>query len=87
MVGEFVRTTIRLDDVLHAEVKLMAARDGKSISAFIEDSLRVTLATKGQAHPSPLKLHTVGGNGLIPGVHVDRSEDLLDVMETPDSLN
>ena len=87
MVEESVRTMIRLDDVLYAEVKRRAARDGKSISAFIEDSLRVTLATKGQAPPSPLKLHTVAGHGLVPGVHLDRSEDLLDVMETPDSLN
>ena len=39
-----MRTTIRLDDDLLAQVKLAAARSGKSMTAVIEDALREMLA-------------------------------------------
>lgn len=82
-----MKTTIRLDDDLYAEVKLLAARTGKTVSHFIEDSLRVTLAENQAIGRSPLNLHTVGGRGLFPGVNLDNSQELLDVMEKPQGFN
>ena len=82
-----MKTTIRLDDDLYAEVKQLAVRSGKTLSSLIEDSLRVTLARNQAIERSPLNLHTFSGNGLFPGVHLDRSEALLDLMVRPHELN
>ena len=83
--------TIRLDDDLYdddlyIEVKRLAAGTGKTVSAFIEDSLRVTLAGNQATGRSPLNLHTFTGRGLFPGVNLDHSQELLDLMEKPRGL-
>ncbi|MCJ7658371.1 MAG: ribbon-helix-helix protein, CopG family [Anaerolineales bacterium] len=39
-----MRITIQLDDELLAEIKLYAARSGKTMTVVIEDSLRAVLA-------------------------------------------
>ena len=82
-----MKTTIRLEDVVYAEVKRLAAHDGKSISAFIEDSLRQTLATGPTGSRTHLNLTTFKEDGLFPNVKLDSSEALFELMETPDSLN
>ena len=77
-----MRTTIRLDDQLFAELKKTAAVEGRSLAAVIEDALRESLARRG-AHRerSPIKLPTFRGDGLLPGVDLDDSALLLDLME------
>jgi hypothetical protein len=77
-----MRTTIRLDDQLLSEVKKLAHQRGQSMTAVIEESLRQMLAQREQmkAEP-PVKLITVPGNGLQPGVDLDDSAALLDLME------
>lgn len=80
-----MRTTIRLNDQLLAEVKTLAAKTGKSMTAIIEESLRVTLSQKRAAETRRyVKLTTVGGEGLQPGVNLDNSAALLDLMEAND---
>jgi plasmid stability protein len=77
-----MRTTLRLDDDLMAEVKLRAARTGKTLTAVIEDALRESLARQKQSSDrKPVKLITVSGNGLQPGVDLDDSAALLTLME------
>ncbi len=80
-----MKITIRLDDHLLAEVKLLAARSGKTMTAVIEDALREMLARQ---HPvegrEPTRLTTVSGYGLQPGVDLDDSAALLSMLEAFD---
>ena len=77
-----MRTTIRLDDDLLAEVKLIAARSGRSMTAVIEDALREVLARQqARLDHDPVRLTTVAGHGLQPGVDLDDSAALLSLME------
>jgi hypothetical protein len=77
-----MKTTIRLDDDLSAEVRQVAAKTNRTMTAVIEDVLRQhfnqQLAIKER---QPVRLHTVDGNGLLPGVDLDDSASLLELME------
>ncbi|HEX9892204.1 MAG TPA: ribbon-helix-helix protein, CopG family [Actinomycetota bacterium] len=76
------RTTIRLDDQLLAEAKQLAARTGRTLTSVIEDALRQTLARGKQVRTTkPPELPTFKGDGLQPGVDLDDSAGLLDIME------
>ena len=77
-----MRTTIRIDDQLLAEIKQLAAQTGQTLTAIVEEALRQMLARRQQltARP-PVKLVTVSGNGLRPGVDLDDSAALLELME------
>lgn len=78
-----MRTTVVLDDDLYAEVKQVAARRGQTITATIEDALRESLARRVHAAKQPpLELPTFRGTGLAPGVDLDDSAGLLDLMES-----
>jgi hypothetical protein len=77
-----VRTTVRIDDRLLAEAKAHAARSGRTLAAVIEDALREALARRdrrGEAQPPELPVSA--GGRLRPGVDLDDSAALLDVME------
>jgi hypothetical protein len=77
-----VRTTINLDSHLLADAKLYARQSGKTLTAVIEDALRERLARRGiAARPEPTRLTTVDGNGLLPGVDLDDSAALRDLMD------
>lgn len=77
-----MRTTIRLDDDLLAEVKLLAARSGKTLTSVIEDALRETLSRQKQTgERKPVRLTTVSGQGLQPGIDLDDAASLLSMME------
>jgi len=77
-----MRTTIRLDDQLLAEAKQVAVRTGRTLTAVIEDALREMLARQQQAAARrPVRLPTASGNGLQPGVDLDDSAALLDLID------
>ena len=77
-----MRTTIRLDEQLLTEVKQLAVETGRTLTAVVEDALRETLTRRQQmAKRSYVRLTTVGGQGLMPGVDLDSSTSLLDLME------
>ena len=83
-----MRTTIRLDDQLLAEAKRLAARTGRSLTAVVEDALREVVARQSDGgRRSPVRLTTVGGPGVLPGVDLDDSAALLDLMESPHDLD
>jgi hypothetical protein len=81
-----MRTTIRLDDQLFAELKKTAAAEGRPLAAVIEDALRESLARR-RAQPErvPVKLPSFRGGGLMPGVDLDSNAALLELMDQ-DSL-
>jgi hypothetical protein len=78
-----MRTTIRIDDQLLREAKQVAARSGKSLTAVIEDALRESFAKRQKlGNRKPVRLTTFTGDGLQPGVDLDDSAALLDLMES-----
>ena len=80
-----MRTTIRLDDELLAQVKLLAAQSGKTMTAVIEDALREVLSRRQlQERRKPVRLTTVSGNGVLPGIDLDDTASLLATMEEHD---
>ena len=77
-----MRTTINLDDDLLAHAKAQASRSGKTLTAFVEDALRERLARQTAGGPTGrVILPTFMGKGLLPGVDLDNSAGLLDVMD------
>ena len=79
------RTTIRLDEKLFAELKAAAARTGRTLTAVIEDALRESLARPRTAKARrDAALPSFRGDGLQPGVDLDDSSSLLELMERPD---
>ena len=80
-----MRTTIRLDDRLLSEAKQLAAKTKRSLTAVIEDAMRLSLGIQ-QESPKRrrVRLKTFKGKGLMPGVDLDDTAALLDMMEAAD---
>jgi hypothetical protein len=76
-----MRTTIRLDDELLAKAKRAALERGTTLTAVIEDALRRALVSGTDSQREDVVLPTFRGNGLQPGVDLDDSASLLDLME------
>jgi hypothetical protein len=77
-----MRTTIRLDDALLTEAKQLAARTGRTLTAVIEDALRQMLSRT--PVPGPRRrfvMPTYGRGGVRPGVDLDDTAGLLDLMD------
>jgi len=78
-----VRTTIRLDDGLLADARRLARDRGTTLTRIIEDSLRETLARRqSRRAASKVRLPTTGGRGVLPGVDLDDTASLLDLLES-----
>jgi hypothetical protein len=83
-----VRTTINLPDPLLSEARRLAAESGRTLTAVIEDAVRESLDRRRQDRPlPPPKLTTVGGSGLQPGVDLDDSAGLEDLMDEPNAVD
>ncbi len=77
-----MRTTIKIDDRLLAEAKTYAARSGRTLNAVVEDALRESLARHARKPDRrKVELPTFSGSRLAPGVDLDDSAALLDLME------
>jgi hypothetical protein len=77
-----MRTTIRLNDDLLTRAKEEAIKTGRTLTAVIEDSLRQTLASKTvKRKRRRTRLPSSGKGWLQPGVDLDRTADLLDIMD------
>lgn len=83
-----MRTTINLDEDLLRELKQLAASSRKTLGDVIEDALRESLAkmrsrsTRPQPTDLPISEQPLG---LRPGVDLDNTASLLDVMEGNDA--
>ena len=78
-----MRTTVRLDDALLDRARREAARRGLTLTALIEQGLRLAMA-----RPAPRRAASRvslpvcrRGGGTLPGVDLDDSAALLDRME------
>jgi len=75
-----MRTTVRLDDELLRKTRALAAQTGRTL--VIEDALREVLVRQRSRCERPrVALPTFKGKGLQPGVDLDDSAGLLDIMD------
>jgi hypothetical protein len=78
-----MRTTIRLDDALLERAKREAGRRGETLTTLIERGLRLVLANptkRSTRHRVEVPVCPAGG-GTLPGVDLDDSAALLDIVE------
>ena len=74
---------MRLDERLLAEAKKRAAETGRTLTAVLEDALRAALAHRAvRVKRKPVRLKTVRGDGVRPGVVLDNTAALLELMES-----
>lgn len=80
-----MRTTLNLDDQLHARLKQHAAASGRTLTEVLEDAVRSHLAdVDAVADDEPPAFPTFDGGdapGVLPGVDLDDNAALLDVLE------
>ena len=62
--------------------KRRAVDTGRTLTDVIADALRAELSRGAEAHPSSsVELPTFGAGGVLPGVDLDDSAALLELME------
>jgi len=77
-----MRTTVRLDDALLRRAKKEAKRSGETLTSLIERGLRLVLAGgRKRTGRSRVELPVCMASGLLPGIDLDDSAALLDIME------
>lgn len=79
-----MRTTLNLDDDLLTEAKRLAATRGTTLTAVMEDALRIVVRRAEESdRRQPVALPTFGepGAGFMPGVDLDDTAALLELME------
>lgn len=82
MMLRCMRTTVNIEDGLLMEAKTRAAATGRTLNQVVEDALRESFARRAAPIERPtLPVHH--GTGLMPGVDLDDSAALLDVMDGP----
>ena len=78
-----MRTTVRLDAGLLERARQEAARRGVTLTSLIEQGLRLVLRKplKRSERPVIALPECRAGGGVLPGVDLDDSADLLDRMD------
>ena len=77
-----MRTTIRIDENLLTLAKKTALENKSTLTALIEDALREKLFRKEiKSDSKKVRIITFNGKGLLPGVDLDDSSSLLELME------
>ena len=77
-----MRTTINVDAQLLLQAKARAATLGVTLAQLIEDALRVSLMRCGNVeHREGVRMITMQGTGMRPGIDLDNSHALLEIME------
>ena len=82
-----MQTTLRMDDDLIRRAKALAAEEGESLTAFIEGAVRRRLEARVSAMTAerPSIPTFAGGGGLLPGVDLDDTASLAEVMDQRDT--
>ena len=79
-----MRTTVRLPEELLRRAKKRAAEQGLTLTAMLEEGLKLVLAEPRpkSARRAPIRLPvSKASGGMLPGVDLNQSSDLLDRME------
>jgi hypothetical protein len=76
-----VKTTLNLDERLLARAKALALREGTTLTAIVEESLRARLAPRPRTgKPGEFDLPSVSGTAP-PNVDITDREALFDVLD------
>ena len=77
-----MRTTVRLEEGLLREAKRFAAEHGRTLTSLLDQGLREVLSRRHTTRRRRrVRLPTFRGRGLQPGVDLDSTASLLDLME------
>ncbi len=77
-----MRTTIRLQDKLLEQAKRKAAEEGRTLTSLVEEGLMIILAEPEQDERQRTVLPvSKASSGILPGVDINNSASLLDVMD------
>lgn len=78
-----MRTTVRMEDALLHRAKRVAADRDTTLTAILEEALREWLDRQRRSHKRESTRLPVSRSegGLLPGVDLDDTADLLDRME------
>ena len=76
-----MRTTIRLDGELLRQAKRRALETGRTLNAVIEDALRAALYARRSREARTVELPVSGAGGTLPGVDLDSTAALYDIMD------
>ena len=81
-----MRTTVNLPDLLLVQARRRAAETGRTLTTFIADAVSESLARRREGKNQPaVRLTTFRGSGLQPGVDLDDSAMLEDLMSGTDA--
>jgi hypothetical protein len=79
-----MRTTIRIRDDLLKRAKKRAAEEGRTLTSLVEDGLTLILSKARASRRGPIELPVSrAAGGVLPGVDLNRSSDLEEVMNAP----
>ena len=78
-----MKTTLNIDDELLVRAKAASAREQKSLTAFIEEGLRLRLRGRGSNKRMPSRPVAIyrGKGGLVAGVDPLSNRSLLDAAD------
>jgi predicted transcriptional regulator len=75
-----MKTTLRIDDEVLKDLKVLAAGTGRSMTGLIEDAVRTMVRQRKRARaPKAFRLATFKGRGRRPGVDIDDTSALMDL--------
>jgi len=75
-----VRTTLNIDDQILAIAKHRAIEQGVPLTRIVENALREAFF-KTEENNKEIHLLTVKGPGVKPGIDLDHTSSLLDIMD------
>jgi hypothetical protein len=79
-----MRTTVRINDDLLQRAKKRAVDEGRTLTSLIEDALVLVVAKPKAGRRQRVKLPvSKASGGVLPGVDLNRSSDLEEVMNAP----
>lgn len=75
-----MRTTLNIDDQILAIAKYRAIEQKVTLTCVVENALRDTFF-KPEEKSTKIHLLTVKGPGVKPGIDLDHTSSLLDIMD------
>jgi hypothetical protein len=83
-----MRTTINLPHELLTSAKKQALAEDTTLTELIANALREFLARRKKRTGNPkFEVHTFGSGGVMPGVDLDDTAGLLDILDGYDDPN
>lgn len=72
-----MRTSILIDDELGERFRRAAQARNQSLSRFLAEAGRAALKAEHAGEPTDFELVTFRGSGLVDGIDLDRSSELI----------